>query len=229
MTLRDAVYSESPVFDDEVSNWTPGDVELAESLFGVPRFLWEMLIGAGIDGRSPMAPENPQGRIGFDVSGPPYGCALRHPMTVFGGAIVGAASDAYDQVGAGEQWLEVTSVKPLRVGGNLFRNRPHQPYPKAPYSRGYWLLFAARASGTGTVTLTITTRGSDGPTRSTTITTANDTPTRYGLDADGSAAAFYTPLRSGDTRAQLTIESDSADTVEITAVSMNQVAKRIHT
>ena len=58
--------------------------EVAQSLAGRPRIAWELAHGdSAVPGEAPMAPLNPQGGIGVDLSGPPFGAALLMPVASF--------------------------------------------------------------------------------------------------------------------------------------------------
>lgn len=225
MSQRALLYSELGLRQEDVENWADGDLELAEALYGVPLFLYEMITGAGADGFPPQSPPNPQGRTGLDHSGPPYGCAMRHPIAVWGGAIV-ADLAAYDAEGEGEQYVEAGSLE-RHFGGGVW-NRPFHGHEGAPYSRGYWSIVAHRSSGSGAVTVTCRTQGAGGEIRSTDITVSSTTPVVFDLDADGSASEFFADLAPGDTSAWLKVSADDSTPIQICAVTLNQVAKRRH-
>jgi len=62
----------------------PAVAEVAQSLAGRPRVAWEMAHGiSAVSGEAPVIGLNPQGLVGLDLSGPPFGAALLMPVETY--------------------------------------------------------------------------------------------------------------------------------------------------
>jgi hypothetical protein len=119
--------------------------EIAQSLAGRDRHLWEMLHGASaVDGELAAVPSNPQGLVGIDMSGPPFGPCLLLPVAWWQG-----------RSGAGVQptnpWsaiADTAAATPWRIW-----NRPHRRYPDgtAPLSQLGLFWRGTASAGTSSV------------------------------------------------------------------------------
>ena len=107
-----------------------------------------------------------------------------HPIAVWGGDYDDRAGFEADSEGT--LYWELDEDNPLEFGGPITWNRPHATSTTAPYSRGFWQVFAQRETGSGNVTVTCEAFGS-GLKQSTDITVSLATLQRFDLDADGSA------------------------------------------
>jgi hypothetical protein len=108
----------------------PATSQTAQSLVGRTRWLWEHTTGStAVPGEPAISPRNPQGDIGADLSGPPFGAAPRHVVATLIGD-TSASSNARAQRGRFFQYdeLEQSASSGLRHR-NLtvvrFFNRPH--------------------------------------------------------------------------------------------------------
>ena len=61
------------------------------SLAGGAAYLHELVSGRAVSSDSQVTPPNPQGEIGVDLSGPPWGSAVRHPIAWCGGMLPSSA------------------------------------------------------------------------------------------------------------------------------------------
>lgn len=127
--------------------------ETLQSIAGRTRLAYELAVGLPAFPREgAISQPNPQGRTGVDLSGPPYGSAVWHPVA-WGGGMDNAASLA------GEQPIcDTIKATDRTLGPWLFWNRPHSELPTpyvAPYSRLFLLLRARLASGAVSSTLTV--------------------------------------------------------------------------
>jgi hypothetical protein len=121
----------------------PAVVEVAHSLAGRPRVLWEMAHGeSAVDGELAIAPTNPQGAVGVDLSGPPFGACILLPVATFAGGYDAAA------VSPATKWRAVDDVGVDRRFS--WWNRPHATRADglAPLQR-FMLSWYAQASGSG--------------------------------------------------------------------------------
>lgn len=163
------------------------------------RSLWELATGENPSADDSSAtPRNPQGELGVDRSGPPWGPAPRHTIASAGGRRPGSFSrnngnsfllslssfSPRQRLAAGT----VHSTNPAEVraatGGWEFWNRPYARTTDRvpPYSRGY-IRVSAYLAAAGSVAVTV--RGGKHGTqhedswRSATFTVASMTPTTF--------------------------------------------------
>lgn len=218
----------------ELKGTSPATQRIAKSIAGRVRYLYELATGdaAFTDGFG--TPLNPQGRIGVDHSGPPWGNAFHHPLWVQEGRTEGS-SDVY-----GEK--HVVSVPPSSTATIIARFivRPHQVGPLVPYSRAY-LAVIGRTGGGAPVAASVTFRLYDGPGVDAASRTATFTPAATGAISTALTGTVYTKIepnrrrRPSPTEARwvtierlIEISNTSANSVEILALSLNQIARRSH-
>lgn len=213
------VISSEPLTDAEATSWAPAvSQRLATSLAGRARYLLELLRGdgAGFDG-DVGTPLNPQGQLGVDRSGPPWGSAHQHPMWL------------YEYEPAAEIFGEVPLAELTAVGQQVtvfadFFVRPHYVAPRVPYSRAYLTWGITRTGSAGTVAAKATIYGIDdeASTPSQTLTTSSSTTGN--VTAFGYVAPGLNTLR-------LVIEATTVPAgcvIRIDALSLGQIANRSH-
>lgn len=98
------VFSRKFVNEGDVRNNAPAAAEVAMSIAGRSRLLWELAHGASaVPGEPPAIGPNPQGLIGVDWSGPPFGPCLLLPVACWqgrsGAAGVVAPSSTLSSIG----------------------------------------------------------------------------------------------------------------------------------
>lgn len=203
---------------------------LIRALVAKPAALYELATGASaLGGTESCTPKNPQRLLGVDLSGPPWGPAILHPIMAFPGLKAAASVQAPAS--------SLATILPIATGGiGVLRahiwQRPHDNLPAphvAPYSRGLVALRAhAAAAGSTTVTVRATrparagvVSASDQPTgdtaevlNQTTFTVASVTETTFVL-----GAAFWIPLVPGDNTITLAFTHTTAG-AEITIDSL---------
>lgn len=196
---------------------------LAVSLGGMPRMLYELATGsdAGQDGGA--SPLNPQGMLGTDLSGPPFGPAIRHTLCVVEGQ--GPQSNI---VGEGplhtfsedDEWWHL----PMRV-----YVRPHVAQRgNEPYTRGYLsLLYLLEPGGVGTGTGELyfySASQIDSFTRQT-PTSLSSSSTATATEASG----LWVPLVAGINQCQISVRSTSGSPfLSIVRASVNQIVQLEH-
>lgn len=219
MSIQRAVSIE-PLTDAECRSLAPARAKrLAYSLAGRARALYELVTGEPAVDDGGATPLNPQGLMGIDRSGPPWGDAHLHPMWVLGSTYnvvsfypPNADSMIYLNGGSG------TIVRLIA----RFYVRPHYSGPLVPYSRAY-----LRAVGTSddlvtTSSATIRVYGADGdrgPSTSATVSTT--TSAQFGTGA-------YCQVSPGWNERTIEIEQTSANGIYIGPISLNQVVRRTH-
>lgn len=141
----------APLPTSRTSNQATAVAEVARTLAGRARWLHEMATGQSAEtGNATGLLRNPQGLVGVDHSGAPYGVALRHPI-VEGG-------DPYD-VNAGTYWTDTgsnvltTSISSVQ-GGEVWV-KPHVE-GVGPYTEGTLEVWAASVGATAAVEITVT-------------------------------------------------------------------------
>jgi hypothetical protein len=196
---------------------------MIRTLAGRTRWLEEMTSGkSAVDDEEPFAGTNPQGLVGVDLSGPPFGSAVLHPIAWYSGilsAAVIAPPGPLDSIPSDGKGV----LSPWRIWV-----RPHAQLPSpsaAPYSRGFVALRAHRVGGlNGTVTVTARQLGAD----PSTIKTATFTVTGA-EDVVALSSAFWVPLLPGSNDVEITVShSIGSALVTIDSLMIYNGVKRSH-
>lgn len=142
--------------DGSFKSEAPAYAEVARSLAGRAAELYEFASGsAAATGEQPLTRPNPQGLTGWDLSGPPWGSAILHPVAWFSGVPVDGVSKHTPDDSA--RWDRLyRSNKPALIQLR-FWNRPYDrisPAATAPLSRLYWAIRSIRIAGATTPTAT---------------------------------------------------------------------------
>lgn len=152
-----------------------GDVRVLKSIAGRIRYLVEMATGRSlVDGEEASVPRNPQGLLGVDLSGPPFGPCIPHAVWWFGG-MKPDTSGAGEWAGQRSRLSVVSGV--TRVLPVTFRPKAFADYTRAPMSRAYPSIVVYRTSSASSesITLTCLQEKGDETGRSQTFTLANST------------------------------------------------------
>lgn len=217
----------------ELKGTRPATARIAQSIAGRNRYLYELATGAPAFSDGQATPLNPQGALGVDHSGPPWGNAFQHPLWVMEGHNAIGSGDLYGESVA----LTVPSSSTVTIIAR-FVVRPFQKAPLVPYSRAR-LAAVGRTTGGAAVTTTATFRVYDGPgdaaSRTTTMTsTAGAIAGLAGnvyaniewikrRDPEPTEARWVTLER----RIEIT-ETSGAGSIDIIAMSLNQTVRRGH-
>ncbi len=198
--------------------------ELARSLVGRARVLNEL-----VDGRSMVAdeaaalPPNPQGLVGLDMSGPPWGSAWRHPVCWFGGR--GTDVSTVQQRAKHTPLIHVAADAPAALGPWQVWVRPFEALPApfvAPYAALYMWLRARVRTGTATLTITVSVADDEDMQGARTASTTVALTTTMTTFQPGILA-----LVDEDGRRFITIEvSTSAGTAEVECGAFGVLDKR---
>jgi hypothetical protein len=217
------VVSHEPLTDAECRSLAPARAKrLAYSLSGRARYLYEMLTGEPAVDDGGATPLNPQGRMGVDRSGPPWGDAHLHPMWTY--AAAGFGGVVYPVIGGTHQmFIEMSG------GQGTFRRitarfwvRPHYGAPGMPYTRAYLRGLVTRKGASGTATITVRVYGPDGESGPSTSATGSTTSTdAISLDA-------WCPVTPGWNERIIEIEQTSTVGCYVGPISLNQVVRRRH-
>lgn len=212
--------------------------EVIRSLAGRTRYLYELLTGDA-PSDAPCTPVNPDGDLGINYSGPPWGSAMLTPIAwIDGTKIPGSASaigvrSIVSKLEAGTAVLQQGIAPEGRISIDHWhvRARPYAPIDEgktgriAPYSRGALLLEGWASAGT--VPFTVRVKNGDGPWLEYSHTGYTSTgPALIEL----AVSNIYVPLNPTGTN-DITIEvlnDDLVDTLHITAIGIVQRAKRSH-
>jgi hypothetical protein len=210
------IVSTEPLTTAEAESWAPARAKrLASSLAGRARYILELLQGYSYcpdDGATPL---NPQGAIGIDRSGPPWGDAHLHPLWVVeyaAGSVVYGESPSVSLTTQGQ--IE-------RITARFFV-RPFAVAPLVPYSQIYFRGQGSRIGGAGTATATVRIYGPEvdsGPSTSATISTT-------GTASFGTGA--FCVCRPGWNERVIEFELTSTVGLDLGCVSLNQVVRRSH-
>lgn len=142
--------------DEEVKSNAVARSEIARGIGGKTRYLFELATGgvpaadAGLS--APCTPRNPQGQIGCDHSGPPWGCAFRHT------AVTGKVFDPSNQADMNSPHAHIVIADGGSTGllkAAVIRSRQYaaQGGQLAPYQRLQLWVQAKGATGLLTATL----------------------------------------------------------------------------
>lgn len=220
------VGAKDPLTDAQVRSLARADASTIRTLAGRTRWLEEMTSGkSAVDDEEAFAGSNPQGLVGVDLSGPPFGSAMLHPIAWFSGILnanVIAPAGPLDSIPAGGSGGNGI-ISPWR-----FWVRPHAKLPLpsvAPYSRGLVVLRAHRVGGVdGTVTVSARQVGDDPSSIKTGTFTVTTTETAYAL-----ASTFWVPLKPGRNDVEIIVEHEiNGALVTIDSLVIYQAVKRSH-
>ena len=205
----EAVYGEA-LRDAETANDSPGDAYVSAIISGRSRWLHHMLTGTlGTE-----CNVNPQGLIGVDWSGPPYGPAQRHNVWHYAAPTSTALNN----------WSETS--RSFQVGRDglacrfrgAFWVRPFPAHvPLTPYSRLYYSGVFDSVGVNGTMTWTWNVNGVV-----TEDTSSITTSTSYLIDEG------YVTVKPGWNTFTLDLGEGTAGDYDVLAVSLNQVKKLTH-
>jgi hypothetical protein len=219
------VVSHEPLTDAECRSLAPARAKrLAYSLSGRARYLVEMLKGEPAVDDGGATPLNPQGRMGVDRSGPPWGDAHLHPMWSYGVTANYVGALVYPGItGANRQALYIDGgVGTIRRIVARFYVRPHYVQPGAPYTRAYLRGVGTSDDLVTTSSATIRVYGPDGDSGPSTSATVSTT-----TSADFSTGAWC-PVSPGYNERIIEIEQTSTNGIYIGPLSLNQVVRRGH-
>lgn len=126
--------------DAQVKSEAKAKLEVVQGLAGRAHILHELATGQVVGG-SPVTPPNPQGMVGCDMSGPPWGSAHLHTIASMGGMKPASASFTSRPA----TYFPVTGITSERLYGIDWKIwvRPFDPLPSpgiAPFSRAYLLM-----------------------------------------------------------------------------------------
>ena len=217
----------------ELKGTRPATARIAQSLAGRNRYLYELATGepAFADGQA--TPLNPQGALGIDHSGPPWGNAFQHPIWTADGHIGGSA-DIYGE----SVVVSVPSSSTVTIIAR-FVVRPFQLSPLVPYSRAR-LAAVGRTAGGAAVTTSATFAvydgvGTNSPSRTTTMTSTAGAIA--GLAGNAYTSIEWVKRRDPEPtdarwvtlerRIEIT-ETSGNGSIDIIAMSLNQTVRRSH-
>lgn len=141
--------------DSAFTAQAPAYATAARSLAGRATELYEFATGqSSATGEPPITPPNPQGMTGWDLSGPPWGSALLHPVVGWSGTAPTTNLIQPDTSATSDLWYSESRPALVVV---RFWNRPHErltPTAVAPLARLHWRFASVRIAGTTTPTAT---------------------------------------------------------------------------
>lgn len=142
------ISSTAAILQRQCRSLAPATIDIVQSLAGRVRYLYELATGvpAHTDGNA--TPLNPQGTLGVDRSGPPWGDAHLHPLWIAEG--ITASANYYGE----SPYLTTAYGYTKSIVADLYV-RPFEDVYLAPYSIGKFSCRAVRPSASTDVTLTI--------------------------------------------------------------------------
>ncbi len=217
--------------DDQVRSEAAGRNDLARMLAGKSRLLAELATGeSAVAGEPGQTKPNPQNLLGVDLSGPPWGSALRHPLAW---RSWGKTKSTVQAVSPPSTSLLASGVtNPVSLSPFVIWVRPHSKLPPgffAPYSRGYVTYRAHRSAGAISTDLEV--KAWNVTLGETAGDAMSDVDTFGALAANESTveSAVFVNLRPGINSIRLQFFCQTAGhTIVIDSVQLEQRAKRSH-
>lgn len=210
--------------DEDTRTFAPGYASILRSQAGRLRYLYELIAGTNpASGEPACTPTNPQGTLGVDKSGPPWGSAWRHTVWGVGGIkpVTAGAGQVEGHRNIGSFFDDEPFIYPIVV-----TNRRHDPVNGGPYTRLY-LSFRGYldASGAGAVDATVRLRhiaGSDERSRVDVQQFASTNETSFNL------SSLWFDVEPGRNKLELIFSSSAARIVHISGLCLDQIVKRTH-
>jgi hypothetical protein len=219
------VTSTEPLTDAECRSLAPARAKrLPYSIAGRIRYLYEMATGESPIDDGGGTPLNPQGLIGADRSGPPFGDAHMHPLWWVGQTLNQASFYAGGQGPGGGQrgiLLDNGAGTIRRVVARFFV-RPFARGRLKPYRRAYLRAFGTSDDLVTTSAATIRLYGVDGDSGPYMDATVSTTSTA------AFSADIYTLVSPGWNERIIEIEQTSANGIWVGPISLNQIVRRSH-
>lgn len=197
-----------------------------QSLAGRVRMLGELVMGASmVDGERALTARNPDGQLGVNFSGPPWGSAWRTPVFTFGGRrpiTVGAGDWEGHRIVATAYASDGEVIIPIR-----YWCRGYAAQNAAPYSRVYPVIRAYQGVGGASFDVTVKCRtllGASVDSRSEVFSLTSTTDATYVF-----SSALYWDVAPGRNLLEFVVSTAYAsDSVRIASLTGNQIAKRSH-
>ena len=182
---------------DQVKTQAPAYSEVAQHTAARMRWVWEMAHGASaVSGEPAIADTNPQGEVGWDWSGAPFGNDLLLPIVTSSLWSPAANSRVRQEIEDLDSTLTAPRIVRMRIWQRPFASLP-SPHI-APRSRAYLLAQAIATGGSCNVTFGLrnTSMGGAAQTASVSIGTTTTAVTPTGI---------YLPMRPGWNQVDVTI------------------------
>lgn len=213
------IASEIGLTDADVRSRSPGYARVLQSLAGRIRALYELVTGHSVDDdEPPCTPRNPQGLLGVDFSGPPWGSAWRHPMLVAGGMKPDTSTwEGHQTYGSVVEGARL--IVPVRLWVRGF-----EPTELAPYARGYPTLSLYQDVAGAGFTVIVRCRSRPG----SNIGSRNSAVLVDSVNETVFSPNVYWELSPGRNDVELELETTSTDAAHLANFSVNNVAKRSH-
>lgn len=222
--------------DDAFYSESAARAEIIRSLAGRARVLYELATGQNPFPNEPAATRrNPNGDLGVNLSGPPWGSAILHPIAWIGGRPSTTGFQGERQVVASLGPGGTAIIGPWPIMNRRFEQLPGEGNGGSgwvpPYSRAL-IRFYANLNAAGTADLALSLASSDefspGGVKTETVTISGASSILY-TTTMGTGAYF--PLSSGPNKLWVGLENlDAAggQNITITSICVAQVAKRSH-
>lgn len=221
----------TPLRDVDADGESDAVARVIQSLVGGAAYLFELVAGHAVSNDSQVTPPNPQGEIGVDLSGPPWGSAIRHPIAWCGGMLANAAINygpgSVIKVPPG---TALSIVGPWRIWVRPFEHLPGES--TAPYAIGEISLTGHEASAMAGVFLSVDIRNlsiSSAP-----LTQEKAFQIDSGTTTEGTYTTGFTPtqprvrLVPGWNTIEIGFSHDGTNDFYVDSIVINQIQKRTH-
>ncbi len=212
-----------PTQDVDADGESDAVARVIQAFVGSAAWLFEMVAGHSVSDDMQVTPPNPQGEIGIDYSGPPWGSAIKHPIALTGGKQPDESVAFGMTVALKVPPGETRTIGPWRVWVRPFEQLP-APYV-APYALGsIRAMLFSEVSQFANVTLGV---------RNLSITSSPMVNTFFvnaTFDEDSTVAGSSRTIAliPGWNDLEMRFAHDGDEDLSIAAISINQEVKRSH-
>lgn len=229
--LQRFISTKSLTKDESISNAPAVADRVIESLAGRARVLWELATGVNTQYDSGYR-LNPQGKRGTDLSGPPWGPALKHTVLQSEWHIQGGGDIYTGKKPVMNFTLAPSSVNQPMLKKLVFEVRPFERRTNAPYSRLGINMFAVSDAGTPTLRVRTYVANKDGsidPEKIICESTFNCSTS--GVFSNFATSSVYVPCSPGINYLAVEVTCTAISTaanVEVHAIFASQTVERGH-
>jgi hypothetical protein len=222
--------------DTDCANNADAISETFATMAGRNRWFHEALTGEFDGSEQPLSPKNPQGTVGIDNSGPPYGPALRHSFSQLAGGISKNESVVFDLSGGNftvlnvaRRGYELTDIPSIQMMPCWVK--PFSPTSKAPHSRCTLDLFISNEK-TSSVEVYVSILAGSGPvielytTGSPLVIPAASSFSSANVLVQNALPAQQVVTHSGHNTVQIKLWSDQSADVWLCGASVSMYSKR---
>jgi hypothetical protein len=224
MTEHNTVFApfSSAQKDSDLANKKDGDSEKFALLAGKNRYFYEALTGSAPGNETAMSQKNPQGLIGLDLSGPPFGRALRHSVW----QVTGIQLTSGTWLNNVRSWAIKDPNEPLIVKCGFF-NKPYPKIENTPHSKLFLSYRVLNSNASTTAISTKVTMGGRTFTTSSQNVSGSNTYSVLTWNSDGDGVSAYSGWNEGTLEIKST-QGSASNPVYIIMAALSNIKKSSH-